>query len=350
MELQPETVEGGGIPSLTTLAVSHSSPSYVLYHDQRSPHDLRLTHLNYAFRAGAGGTWQPESSIPLKIAPVEGKSSMYLLVTGQALDDGVYALHFGALQDGGLERQAYPFVVGDPQFVVDLTISKTKADIYAEDQATWEQAVAEYQHVLQIAPEHAELQKKLALLYYRQQKYQTAIEAFTYLLTLAPDMPGIQDTLLESYLYAAQAAMQKQDHSSALDFLAQAFPIAEQSNPGKIASIAGLQAEIYLEQGNIEQGVKAAQKAIEHDITTSKPYTILAFHYLRQGNQQEALTFLHEAAQRGIGPDVGGYLLVKTGYGDLTIPVKDMTRVSLRSVSTKYNEVFIGNVQFHIHE
>ncbi len=92
-ELQSETVANGGIASLTTLAMSHSSPSFVLYHDQHSPHDLGLSHLNYAFRAETGGTWQPESSIPLKIAP-----------------------------------------------------------------------------------EHVELHKKLALLYYRQQKYRTAIE------------------------------------------------------------------------------------------------------------------------------------------------------------------------------
>lgn len=350
IELQPETVERGGLAALASPAVSQSSLAFILYHDQRSPHDLRLNRLNYVFRANAGGTWQPTGAISLKIAPVEGKASIYLLVPGAALDDGVYALHFGALQGSGLENQAYPVVVGNPQFVVDLTISTAKADAYAENQATWDQAVAVYQQVLQIAPKQAELQKKLALLYYQQQHYQSAIEAYERLLTLAPETPGIQDKLFASYLYLAQAAMQKQEYSAALDFLSRALPIAEQSASENIAAIAGLQAEIYFEQGDADQAVAAAHKAVEQGVTTSKPYTILAFHSLKQGNQQEALQFLNEAAQRGFGQDIGGYLIVNTGYGDLTIPVQDIKSVSLRHVSTKYDEVFVGNVRFQIDE
>ncbi len=151
---------------------------------------------------------------------------MYLLVIGQALTDGAYALHFGALQGGGMDNQAYPFVIGDAK-----------------------------------------------------QEYQSAIAAF---------------------------------------------------------------------EGNDEQAVKAAQRAVKHGTEVSKPYSILAFHYLRQGKEQDALKFLNEAAQRGLGKEVGGMLIVKSDYGELTVPVQDITSVSSDGVSTKYDEVFKGKVEFVI--
>jgi hypothetical protein len=350
IELQAGTVEGGGLASLTRIAVSIPTPSLILYHDQHSPHNLQLTQLDYTFHAGEPGKWMPTKSIPLKIAPVEGKQSMYLLVPGESLVEGVYAAHFGSLsvKGTGLESQAYSFVVGDPERVIDLTVHRTNAEVYAGQQATWDQAIVEYQQCLRIVPNDAAFQEKLALLYYQKQDYPAAIEALQRLLTLAPETQGVQEKLLEGYLQLGHAATQKKQYPSALEHLAQALPLAEQVEPDKVAVIAGLQAEIYYEQQDFGQAFNAAQQASEKGAPSSKPYVILAFLYLRQGNQQEALKFLDLAAKRGLGNDVGGYLLVNTGYGNLTIPVKDVASVTPASVSLKSGEVFKGEVRLEI--
>lgn len=350
IELQASTVEGGRLSSLVRIAVSTPTPSLILYHDQYSPHNLQLTQLHYTFRAEEQGKWMPKISIPLKIAPVEGKQSMYLLVPSEPLVEGVYAAHFGSLagQGTGLESQAYTFVVGNPEQVIDLTIHRTKAEVYAEKRETWDQAIVEYQKTLHITPEDVVLHEKLALLYYQKQDYQAAIEAFQRLLNLVPETPGVQEKLLEAYFQLGRAAIQKGKYLSALEHLSQALPLAKQVDFKKEAMIAGLQAEIYYQQENFEQAFKAAQQAAEKDVPSSKPYVILAFLYLRQGEQKEALKFLDQAAQKGLGNDVGGYLLVDTGYGNLTIPVKDITSVTLEGVTTKNGEVFKGEVQLKL--
>jgi len=350
IELQAGTVEGGGLSSLTRIAVSSPTPSLILYHDQHSPHDLQLTQLQYTFRVEEQEKWRPTESTSLKIAPVEGKQYMYLLAPGEPLSDGVYADHFGGLsvQGTGLKSQAYDFVVGDPEQVVDLTVHRTKAKVYAEKRETWDQAIAEYQQALSIIPEDTAHQEKLALLYYQKQDYQAAIEEFQRLLTLAPETPEVQEKLLEAYLELGRAAMQEKNHLSALEHLAQVLPLAEQINPEKLAVIAGLQAEIYYQQEDFDQAFKAAQKASEKGALSSKPYVILAFLYLRQGDQKEALKFLDQAAQKGLGNDMGGHLLVNTGYGNLTIPVKDVASVSSESVTLKTGEMFKGEVQLKI--
>lgn len=349
IELQASTVEGGGLSSLTRIAVSSPTPSLILYHDQYSPHNLQLTQLYYTFRAGEQGKWMLTESIPLKIAPVEGKQSMYLLVPGEPLAEGVYAAHFGSLagQGTGLENHAYTFMVGNPEQVVDLTVHQTKAEVYAEKRKTWDQAIVEYQKAVHITPEDAVLQEKLALLYYQKQDYQAAIEAFQRLLTLAPETPGVQEKLLEAYLQLGRAAMQEKKYPSALEHLSQALSLAK-IDPQKETMIAGLQAEIYYQQEDFEQAFKAAQQAAENDVPSSKPYVILAFLYLRQGEQKEALKFLDQAAKKGLGNDVGGHLLVNTGYGNLTIPVKDISSVTLEGVTTKNGEVFKGEVQLKL--
>jgi hypothetical protein len=348
IELQASTVEGGGLSALTRIAVTTPTPALILYHDQHSPHNLQLAQLDYTFRAGEPRKWMPTKSIPLKIAPVEGKQSMYLLVPGEPLVEGVYAAHFGslAIKGTGLESQAYSFVVGDPERVIDLTVHRTQAEVYAAKQATWDQAIAEYQQCLRIVPNDVAFQEKLALLYYQKQDYPSAIEAFQRLLTLAPETQGVQEKLLEGYLQLGRAAIQKKQYPSALEHLAQALPLAEQVEPSKVAVIIGLQAEIYYEQQDFGQAFNAAQQAVKQGTVASKPYVILAFLHLRQGNQQEALKFLDQAAKRGLESDVGGYLLVNTGYGELTIPVKDVASVTPASVSLKSGEVFKGEILF----
>lgn len=347
IELQAGTVEGEGLSSLTRIAVGTSAPSIILYHDQHSPHNLQLTQLGYTFRAGEEGKWMPTASIPLKIAPVEGKQHTYLLVPGKPLADGVYAAHFGSLsvKGTGLESQAYDFVVGNPEQVVDLTVHRTKAEVYAGKRETWDQAITEYQQILRITPEDASFQENLALLYYQKQDYQATIKAFKRLLSLAPETPGVQEKLLEVYLQLGHTAMQERKFVSALEYLAQALSLAEGIDPKKVADIAGLQAEIYYEQEDFDQAFKAAQNAAEKGVTSSKPYVILAFLHLRQGKQKEALKFLDQAAKRGLGSDVGGQLLVNTGYGNLTIPVKDVASVSSESVTLKTGEMFKGEVE-----
>jgi len=348
IELQADTVEGGRLASPTRIAVSTSTPSLILYHDQHSPHNLQLTQLHYTFQVGEEGKWIPTASIPLKIAPVEGKQYMYLLVPGAPLSKGVYAVHFGSLpvKGTGLESQAYDFVVGNPEQVVDLTVRRTKAEVYAAKRETWDQAITEYQQALRITPENATFQEKLALLYYQKQDYQAAIEAFQRLLTLAPETPEVQEKLLEAYLQLGRAVMQEGKYPSALEYLSQALPLAEKLDPEKVAVIAGLQAEIYYQQEDFDQAFKAAQEAAEKGAPSSKPYVILAFLHLRRGEQKEALKFLDQAAKRGIGNDVGGHLLVNTGYGNLTIPVKDVASVSSESVTLKTGEMFKGEVEF----
>ena len=348
IELQASTVAGGGLAALTRIAVNTPTPALILYHDQHSPHKLQLTQLGYTFPGGAEGKWTPTKSIPLKIAPVEGKPSMYLLVPGEPLAEGVYALHFGSLavKGAGVESQAYDFVVGDPAQMIDLTVHRAKAEVYAGQPAAWDQAIAEYQQVLRIVPNDAAFQEKLALLYYQKQDYQAAIEAFRRLLALAPQTPGIQPKLLEMYLQSGRAEMQAGKYPSALERLAQALVLAEQVDPGQVAVIAGLQAELYYQQQDFEQAFEAAQKAAEKGAASSKPYLILTMRYLRQGNQPEALKYLDLAAHKGLERDVGGHLLVNTGYGDLTIPVQDVAAVSPKSVSLKTGEVFKGEVRF----
>lgn len=350
IELQAGTVEGGGVSSLTHIVATTPTPSLILYHDQHSPHNLKLTRLHYTFRSGEQGKWTPTESIPLKIAPVEGKQSMYFLVSGEPLVEGVYAVHFGSLavQGTGLENSAYTFVVGTPEQVIDLTIHRTKAEIYTGQRETWDQAITEYQQALHITPADAALQEKLALLYYQKQDYQAAIEAFQHLLTLAPETVRIKEKLLDAYLELGRVAMREKKYPSALEHLAQALLLAEKVNPEKMAVIAGLQAEIYYQQEDFAQAFKAAQQAAEKGASSSKPYVILAFLYLRQGDQEKALQFLNQAAQKELGNDVGGYLLVNTGYGNLSIPVKDVSSVTPESVTVKSGEMFKGKVQLKI--
>jgi tetratricopeptide (TPR) repeat protein len=201
---------------------------------------------------------------------------------------------------------------------------------------------------LRLAPEDAPLQEKLALLYYHKHDYPAAIEVFKHFLTLTPETPEVQQRLLEAYIQSGRLAMQEGKYLSALEHLAQALPLAEQAAPDKVAVIAGLQAEIYYQQGDLNQAFNAAQQASEKGATASKPYVILAFLHLRRGEQKAALKFLNQAAKKGLESDVGGHLLVNTGYGNLTIPVKDVVSVTPEGVILKSGEVFKGEVQLKV--
>lgn len=348
VELHADVVEGGGLSSLTPRAVNTPTPSLILYHDQYSPHRLQLTQLQYVFQMEGKAGWVPTTSIPLKIAPIEGKQSMYLIAPSTALSNGVYAAHFGSLSGDNavLEDHAYVFVVGQSEYVIDLTIHRTKAKEYALQSDTWNHAIAEYQYALKITPEDATLQEKLALLYYQKQDYHEAIKAFHRLQTIAPYRAGVKEKLMETYLQFGRHLIDEQRYPSALEHLSQALSIAEQSFPEKVAVISGLQAEIYYQQGEFEQAFEKAQYAVEQDSPSSTPYVILSFLNQRQGQQKDAVQLLNQALQKGLGNNVGGHLFVNTGYGNLTIPVQDADSVSLEEVKLKSGEMFKGHVQF----
>jgi tetratricopeptide (TPR) repeat protein len=230
--------------------------------------------------------------------------------------------------------------------VIALTVHRIHAEAYAHTQATWDLAIAEYQQILQITPEDMTTRGNLAMLQYQQHNYQAAIEGFQHVLASGTENPDIQKKLIGSYLHLGRNALQQEHYQAALDYFSKALPLAEQYALETVAELAGLQAEIYYHQDKVEQAYSAAQQAVEEGAPSSKPYLILMFLSLRKGEQDRALSFLHQAAQRGFeANDAGGVLLIDTGYGDLTIPVSDISAVSQTSVTLKSGEVFKGNVQ-----
>ena len=65
--------------------------------------------------------WVQEKKIPLKVAPIKGEEDMYRLVPNESLNNGVYAVHYGILDNQATLEIAkkndsvYGFLIGEPE-------------------------------------------------------------------------------------------------------------------------------------------------------------------------------------------------------------------------------------------
>lgn len=121
----------------------------------------------------------------------------------------------------------------------------------AEKAEDYEKAVAEYQALLKLIPEVAEVQNNLGLVYYLQGKNEEAIKAFQQALNRKPDMLGAN-------LFLGMAHVRSNQYGQSVEPLKKAISL----NPGEIRAYLNLGLS-YIELERHEEALKVLQKAAE---------------------------------------------------------------------------------------
>lgn len=137
-----------GIKRRSEIDIKESKPNVIVYEQGVAPSRILLSKLIFKRKILAGGQkgnkffpqkwytanmWIVESSIQLRVAPIEGKKDMYRLVPTTPLTPGVYVLHKGDLQSESTPGAM--FALSQSSFVYNFSIN---FDLYKEKKAKTE--------------------------------------------------------------------------------------------------------------------------------------------------------------------------------------------------------------------
>jgi tetratricopeptide (TPR) repeat protein len=185
----------------------------------------------------------------------------------------------------------------------------------AYEKGNWDEVIRGMQEILKLEPQSADVYYYIGEAYRFKGEYPNAITAYQSSLSVNPNFgPGyvglararlgldpntdvtsfldeairLDPNFGEAYLERARARLKQNNVSGALNDLAKADPLFKNSSPLVYFTLA----QARYKEGDLEQALKAAQRANQLDVTSLPTYLLLGQIYADMGNHEEAVKAL----------------------------------------------------------
>ncbi|MGE5643358.1 MAG: tetratricopeptide repeat protein [Byssovorax cruenta] len=250
-------------------------------------------------------------------------------------------------------------------------------DIYrsvklAYEKGNWDEVIRGMQEILKLEPQSADVYYYIGEAYRFKGEYPNAITAYQSSLSVNPNFgPGyvglararlgldsntdvtsfldeairLDPNFGEAYLERAKARLRQNNISGALNDLAKADPLLKNSSPLVYFTLA----QARYQEGDLEQALKAAQRANQLDVTSLPTYLLLGQIYADMGNHEEAVKALDLYLKYKADDSVAYLLLGKMEFENQdyedTINAMDKAIALNRNERESYLYRFLSNVE-----